>query len=99
MQDHPRQLPIPDQAVNDPKAIELVRVWAASGRQQVVFAPGLLDDPATWGIVLVDLVKHFAHAYEQTKGLSQSETVSRIKAGFDAEWSTATDEPTGEVMK
>lgn len=99
MQDHPRQLPIPDQAVSDPRAIELVRVWAASGQQHVVLATGIWEDPAHWGIMLVDLVKHLANAYEQTKGLSRSETMSRVKAGFDAEWSSATDEPTGEVMK
>ncbi len=99
MQDHPGQLPIPDQAASDPKAIELVRIWAGNGKQQVAMATGLWDDPANWGIMLVDLMKHIAIAYEQTGGLEPSQTIARIKAGLDAEWSSPTDEPTGHVLK
>jgi hypothetical protein len=99
MQDHVRQLPIPGEAASDPNAIELLRVWAAKGKQQVALATGLWDDPANWGIMLVDLVKHIANAYEQTEGLNRSETVDRIRAGLEAEWSSATDDPTGQVMK
>lgn len=99
MQTHPQQLPIPDQAASDSKAIELVRVWAANGQQHVTLATGLWDDPANWGIMLVDLVKHIANAYEQTNGTSRSDTIARIKAGLDAEWSHATDDPKGEILK
>ena len=49
MQDHPGQLPIPDQVASDPKAIELVRIWAGNGKQQVAMATGLWEDPAKLG--------------------------------------------------
>jgi hypothetical protein len=45
--------------------------------------------------MLVDLAKHVANAYEQVDGRDRDETLARIKAGFDAEWDHATDEPTG----
>lgn len=94
---HPKQLPIPEVAATDPKAIELVRVWAAKGQQHVVLATRLWDDPASWGIMLVDLAKHIAGAYEQTSGRDRVSVLQRLRAGFDAEWTVATDEPTDGV--
>jgi hypothetical protein len=94
---HPQELPIPSAASRDNRAIELARIWAAGGKQHVSLATGIWDDPAAWGIMLVDLAKHVANAYAQTTGAMESETLQRIKEGFDAEWNTATDRPTGQV--
>jgi hypothetical protein len=49
--------------------------------------------------MLVDLAKHVANAYEQQEGRSNSDSLQRIRAGFDAEWSKATDHPAGHIMK
>jgi hypothetical protein len=46
---------------------------------------------------LVDLAKHVANAYEQTEGRDYSETLARIRIGFDAEWDAPTDEPSGHI--
>jgi hypothetical protein len=54
-------------------------------------------DPAAWGIMLVDLAKHIASAYEQSGGLNQAAALSRIKQGFDTEWESPTDRPSGRV--
>jgi len=93
-----KELPKPPSVVDDEKARELVRVWAAHGRQHVTIATGLWDDPAAWGMMLVDLAKHVADAYEQQSQRNYQDSLRRIKAGFDAEWSHATDTPTGHVM-
>ncbi|MFM8220675.1 MAG: DUF5076 domain-containing protein, partial [Planctomycetaceae bacterium] len=53
-----RQLPVPPTAAGDVRAIELVRVWAAHGKQHVSLATSIWQDPAAWGIMLVDLAKH-----------------------------------------
>jgi hypothetical protein len=98
MSHHPSELTIPPSARNDAKAVELLRVWAAGGRQHVSIATGLWDDAASWGIMLVDLAKHIARAYEQTSGRNYHETLNRIKAGFDVEWHDETDSPTGELL-
>jgi hypothetical protein len=95
---HARQLPVPPAAETDPRAVELLRVWAAQGKQHVSLATNLWNDPATWGIMLVDLTKHVASAYQQTTGKDFVGVLKRIREGFDAEWDTATDEPTGALQ-
>jgi len=66
--------------------------------QVVTLAPDLWEDPVCWGVMLVDLAKHIANAYSQSKGMSRSEAIERLKAGFDAEWETETDNPTGGIV-
>ena len=68
MPPNPIELQIPPQAAADPRARELVRVWAAGGKQHITLATGLWKDPATWGVMLVDRAKLIADAYEQTGG-------------------------------
>ena len=99
MDKHPKQLPIPSAAANDARAIELLRVWAAGGRQHVSLATGLWSDPANWGIMLVDLARHIADVYSQTKGTSRGAVLQRLREGFDAEWETPTDQPTGKISE
>jgi hypothetical protein len=94
---HARELRIPPPVENDVRAVELLRVWAAHGKQHVSLATHLWDDPATWGIMLVDLAKHVASAYQQTTGKDFDGVLSRIWQGFDAERDTSTDEPTGTL--
>jgi hypothetical protein len=62
------QLPAPPAAKASSSALELVRVWAIDGKQHVTLATDLWDDPASWGIMLVDLAKHGADAYQRTTG-------------------------------
>jgi hypothetical protein len=88
---HAKQLPVPRAAETDAKAVELLRVWAAEGRQHVSLATNLWNDPAAWGIMLVDLAKHVASAYEQNTGKDFAAVLRRIREGFDAEWETATE--------
>ena len=85
------ELPIPPAACDDINARELIRVFGAFGKQHIALATGLWEDPGTWGIMLVDLARHLAHAYELTKGLDPNEVLSRIREIFDAEWSKDTD--------
>jgi hypothetical protein len=94
---HRGELDVPPNAKGDKKAIEIARIWAAAGKQQVTLRPDIWKDPAAWGLMLVDLAKHVANAYEQMEGRDRAEVLARIKSGFDAEWSSATDSPTGTV--
>jgi hypothetical protein len=92
------ELPIPPQVNTDPKAIELLRVWAAHGNQYVSIAAKVWPDPAAWGIMLVDLAKHVATAYQQTTGKDYLTQLNLIRKGMNAEWDSATDEPTGNLL-
>lgn len=95
---HSKQLPIPPVAERDVQALELLRVWASAGQQHISLATNVWDDPAAWGIMMVDLAKHIASAYQQTTGNDYDSALKRIKEGFDAEWATATDKPTGKLQ-
>ena len=93
------ELPIPPAARGDDSAREPVRVWAATGAQHVAIATGLWEDPAAWGLALVDLARHVARAYTQTDGSTEDAVLRRIREGFDAEWGNATDTPSGSTVR
>ena len=93
MPKHAGELPIPPVAGKDRKAVEIARIWGAKGAQHVTIRTETWDDPAAWGIMLVDLAKHAANAYAEDEGLDAELVLARIKEGFDAEWGHATDEP------
>jgi hypothetical protein len=94
----PKELIVPPAAQSDPHALELVRVWAAQGHQYISISPEAWDDPAAWGIVLVDLARHVANFYHQYRGRDPNEVLSRIRALFDAEWESPTSDATGSVV-
>jgi hypothetical protein len=77
----------------DPKAVEIARIWATGGRQLVTLRTDLWTDPAAWGLMLTDLARHVAQAYAADKGLDPEQVLRRIKIGFDAEWAHPTDAP------
>jgi len=90
---------MPRTLTNEPKAIELARIWAvAGGGQHVSLTTNVIPDPAAWGILLVNLAKHVANAYHQTKGIDPNLTLNRLKAAFESEWTSPTDKPVGEVV-
>lgn len=89
------QLLIPAAAKSDPGSFELLRVWVANNDQHVSLRVGVWADPAAWGIMLADLVKHVVNSYEQDSALDRAATLQRIKAALEAELASATDNPTG----
>lgn len=91
------ELKIPVAASQDKESIELLRVWAAIGKLHVTISTEVWEDPATWGIMLVDLAKHVANAFELNTGQEFSEVLARIREGFDAEWGNPTDTATGQI--
>jgi hypothetical protein len=94
-----KELVIPPEATTDPKAMELIRVWAAHGVQHVSMSPGVWKDPAIWGIVLVDLARHVANYYHQVHGLNKEDVLLRIKELFNAEWESPTSGVTGNTVE
>lgn len=75
----------------EPDGREIARIWAKQDGVQQVSLEVTWDDPAAWGLMLVDLAKHIANAYEANNSISSKEALQRIKAGFDVEWEHATD--------
>jgi hypothetical protein len=93
------QLLIPDPAKRDSKSFELVRVWVANKGQHVSLRPGVWKDPAAWGIMLADLARHVANAYQQDSGLDGQEVLRRISAALVAELGMPTDKPSGIIHR
>ena len=81
----------PPIAETDPEAVEVLRVWASPSTCQQVTLRITWEEPATWGLMLVDVARHAARAYAR-EGLDYNEVLERIKALFDAEWEDPTDE-------
>lgn len=97
MPDDPELL-VPAYISQGPMAREILRVWVADGEDgavHVVLRADAWSDPAGWGILLVDLARHVARAYEEGTGRPADDALARVRAGFDAEWSEPTDEPSG----
>ncbi|MBI5544540.1 MAG: DUF5076 domain-containing protein [Deltaproteobacteria bacterium] len=70
--------------------MELVRIWIVDGGQEIVLSQHLWRDPASWGLMLADLARHVAKAYEREGG-NEEEVLARIKLAFEAEWRSPTD--------
>jgi hypothetical protein len=92
---HPNELPIPTRAETDMLGREILRVWAAGGQQHVSINTSLWDDPASWGIMLVDLARHVANAYSQSGRFDEQVALRRLKEGLDVEWMHPTDDVSG----
>jgi len=87
------ELPPPPHALEDPEAIEVLRVWTAPGKEQQVVLQPVWADPGAWGMMLVDIARHAANAYMRERhDMTREQVLERIKKLFDAEWARPTDE-------
>ena len=81
----PIELPIPQAALGATKAVEVVRVWIGD-KEQHISVKTAWNDPAAWGLLLVDLAKNVAAAYAEAGQFTAEEALARIREGLDAEW-------------
>ncbi len=93
-----KELFVPAAARRDTNSVEVLRVWIAGESLHVSLLAGAWEDPETWGILMADLVRHIANAYEQELFLDHADTVSRVRALFDAELDSPTDYPRGSIV-
>jgi hypothetical protein len=84
------ELPIPALVIASSEKAEMARIWLADGDQVVTLSSRLWDDPATWGLMIVDLARHVALAYE-ARGISAADALARIKSAMEAEWTHPTE--------
>jgi hypothetical protein len=84
-----RELDLPPIAVSHPKSVEILRAWADPDGPQQVTLITQWEDPGIWGLMLVDIARHLAHAYAR-QGVDHGLALARIKELIDAEWSGPT---------
>lgn len=75
----------------DSRGMELIRVWIIDGKPTFAITPNLWDDPAPWGLMLADIVRHLGNAYSM-QGKDREATMKRIKELFDVEWNNPTSQ-------
>lgn len=90
----------PPALASQAEAREVLRVWITPewSKMQVALLTHA-PDPATWGIVLADIARHVAKAYELAGTVPENEALSRIKKLLDAEWNAPTDMPEGKLLE
>ena len=89
------QLVVPPEAHSDSNAAEVLRAWVVHGDLHCSLKPTIWPEPGHWGILLADVARHVAAAFQQHSGLSPIESLARIRAAFDAELDDPTDTPKG----
>lgn len=83
------ELPIPSTVIAAKEKTEMARIWIADGDQIVTLSPRLWDDPGAWGLMLVDIARHVAQAY-QAKGVDSAISLEKIRSAMEAEWANPT---------
>jgi hypothetical protein len=82
-----RALDPPPAAATDPKATELLRLWAANGKLDVVINIGAYherghDEATAWGIIISDFTRHVARALAQRYGKNEEQEMAKIRESF-----------------
>jgi len=93
------ELDIPPEAQKDPKAFELLRVWAANGEQHVTIHSEPKGKAYDFGYMLADLGFHGANLYSERFNVSVKEALNDIIDGFKDEINNQDSDISGEIMK
>jgi hypothetical protein len=96
-----RELEPPPAATTDPKATEMLRLWAANGKLEVSMNIGAYekqghDEAKAWGIIISDFTRHVARALSQRYGRNEEQEMARIRESFLLELNGPTSDITGE---
>jgi hypothetical protein len=94
-----KSLDPPPAAATDPKATELLRLWAANRKLDVVINIGSYeergyDEAKAWGVIISDFARHVARALAQRYGKNEEQELAKIQNAFVREF----DEPTSAIQ-
>jgi hypothetical protein len=91
------ELAPPPAAAADAKSFEIARIWVADDAQYVALRLDVWPDPAAWGVVLAELARHVAFAYQRRDGHDFEDALERLLVGFHSEIEALGDSSTGEM--
>jgi hypothetical protein len=72
------ELDIPYTTITDENAFELMRVWAAHGKQHVAINAGLHQGAEGFGIIIGELILHGVSLYSERENISEDEAAEKI---------------------
>lgn len=89
-----RELTVPAEVQTNDQAAEILRLWTTPSGERVVLDVDPELDVGVWGIILVDLARHVARAYEVRGSGVGTDNFQRIIASFASELREPTNTPT-----
>jgi len=98
-----KELEIPPAAKNDPKSVEVLRLWVAGGAEWVslnqrIYRNRDFIEEWAWGVFLSDTIKHLANAIHDFSGKDRQEIIKEIRDSFEAEMRDPTSDVRGGVL-
>jgi hypothetical protein len=99
------QRPIPEAALRDENAVEMLRVWVAERGLHCSMKVGIYRDAMTigeekaWGTILADVAKHIANALHVKYSADLAESLDKIRDGFIAELEKPTSAANGDFVR
>ena len=64
---HENELMIPSNVQLDKEAFEVIRIWVSQKTQVISIATNVWNDPLSWGIMLVDMMKHISRTVNRCR--------------------------------
>lgn len=99
------QRPIPEPALRDPDAVEMLRVWIAERGLHCSMKVGMyretmkVPEEQAWGKILADVARHLANALESGYEGNSAESLTRIVDSFNKEVGDPTSAAKGGFVK
>ena len=84
-------------AALDQGGVEVLRAVIVDGALHVSLRRAF-DDPEAWGMLIADITRHVARIYATEDKFREEETISRVRALYDAEMDAPTDPGTTSAI-
>lgn len=97
--------PIPDAALRDANAVEMLRVWIAERGLHCSMKIGMyrettqIAEQKAWGKILADVARHVSNALETAYSISNQESLEAIQHSFVEELAAPTTGTKGGFVK
>ena len=99
------QRPIPEAALRDEDAVEMLRVWIAERKLHCSMKVGMyretmnVPEEKAWGTILADVARHLANALESGYSTNAGESLQKIRDSFINELGLPTSEAKGDFVR
>jgi hypothetical protein len=98
------EMPIPDGALRDKNAVEMLRVWIAERQLQCSMKVGMyqesmsIPESRAWGTILADVTRHVATALESEYSSDRDKVIQEIRDYYLKELGSPTSDVSGEFV-
>jgi hypothetical protein len=86
----PQEQPLPPDTIGRDDAVEVLRAFVVGNGLSISFMRAF-DDPAMWGMLLVDVARHAARVFAKEGVMSEAEALEAIRSMFEMELASPTD--------